>query len=148
LVVVLLVELVSAAANWYAIAHRLPYALGGHGSAKDVSQQWVANGTALGPPLAPMVALALAAVVVAGRRWWGAAGDVLALVVAFAMLMGTLGEPSTRLVFEPGHLDAAQIGFRLAMVVSTGLLGVFALGDLVMRVRRRRSARAVASVAE
>jgi hypothetical protein len=65
--------------------------------------------------------------------------DAAVLLVALAMIVGTLGEPSARRVFEPGHLDAAQIAFRLAMLLTTGALAGWTAQDLIRRIRRRRS---------
>jgi hypothetical protein len=135
-------ELVCVVADWYAVAHHLPYAAGGHGRAADVGRDWIANGTALGPPLAPMVLLAVALPGLAIRRWWGTTADVAAVVVAAAMLFGTVAEPSTRSVFTPAHFDAAQAMIRIAVLGSTSLLGAFTGRDLVVKFRRRGDRRA------
>lgn len=126
---------VSAVADWYAVRHHLPFAFHGHGDVGREREQWMSNGTALGPPLAPMVLLALALPFAAARRWWGAAADVACLVVAAAMLLGTVGEPTTFSVFEPGSVDVPQAALRVLMIAGTGALAALAVVDLA---RRRR----------
>jgi uncharacterized membrane protein len=132
-----LLIVVGALADAYSISHHLPYEFGGHGHRDRVGQEWMASGTALGPPLMPLVLLVALIPVATMRRWWGGAAEALLALVALAVLVGTLGEPSTRTVFEPGSLDVVQILFRLATVAATlALLGGTAF-DLRSRVTRR-----------
>jgi hypothetical protein len=133
---------VGALADVYSVAHHLPYAFGGHGDPDKVGQEWAANGTALGPPLMPLVALALFVPLAAARRWWGGVAEVLLALVSLAVLVGTLGEPSTHTVFQPGSIDVVQILFRAASVVTTGALFVCCCADLQHRFTTRRRPRA------
>jgi uncharacterized membrane protein len=129
---------VGALADVYSISHHLPYAFGGHGTPERVGQEWKANGTALGPPLMPLVVLVLFTPLATARRWWGGVAEVLLILVALAVLVGTLGEPTTRTVFEPGSIDVIQILFRLATLASTLTLFLASCADLRLRFARRR----------
>lgn len=131
---------VGALADVYSIHHHLPYAFGGHGDPKRVGQEWTSNGTALGPPLMPLVVLVLFTPVALSRRWWGGVAEVLLSLVALAVLVGTLGEPTTRTVFEPGSIDAVQALFRVATLAATLALFLGAVADLRLRILRRHGA--------
>lgn len=132
---------VGALADVYSIAHHLPYAFGGHGNPDRVAQEWTANGTALGPPLMPLVVLVLFTPLAMARRWWGGVAELLLILVALAVLVGTLGEPTMRTVFEPGSIDVVQILFRLATLTTTLALFLTACADLRLRCTRGREAR-------
>jgi hypothetical protein len=129
---------VGALADVYSISHHLPYAFGGHGNPNRVGQEWTANGTALGPPLMPLVILVLFTPLAMARRWWGGVAELFLILVALAVLVGTLGEPTTRTVFEPGSIDVVQILFRLATLAATLALFLATCTDLRLRFTRRR----------
>jgi hypothetical protein len=129
---------VSALADVYSISHHLPYAFGGHGNPDRVGQEWTANGTALGPPLMPLVALVLFTPLAMARRWWGGVAELFLILVALAVLVGTLGEPTMRTVFEPGSIDVVQILFRLATLAATLALFLAACTDLRLRFASSR----------
>jgi hypothetical protein len=129
---------IGALADVYSIAHHLPYAFGGHGDPDRVRQEWTANGTALGPPLMPLIVLVLFTPLAIARQWWGGVAEVFLILVALAELVGTVGEPTMRTVFEPGSIDVVQILFRLTTLAATLTLFLAACADLRLRFARRR----------
>jgi hypothetical protein len=132
-IAVFAVLLASTLANVYSIAHQLPYAVGGTGSPDHVAADWSAHGTALGPPAMPMVVLLLMIPFAGSRRWWGRVTDVLGLLVALALLVGTAAEPSARAVVRPATFDAVQVLIRLGLVASAVVLGALCARHLLAR---------------
>ncbi len=90
-----------------------PAQFGGPGNPSNVASEFLSRGTALSPPLAPMVALVVFAFLARSRRWWGTLGVVGLCLLAVVTFVGGMGE-----AFAPATPDVPR-----AVLVLSGLLG-------------------------
>lgn len=104
-----------------AVTQGWPAQFGGGGNPDDVAGEAVTRGTALSPPLAPVIVFVVALVLARRRGALGIVGTVLLILVSLAFVVGGLGE-----AFAAPTADVP----RAALVVS-GLLAV-ALGATVI----------------
>jgi hypothetical protein len=118
------------------IVYKLPYEFGGHGDPNTVAEDFVAHGTALAPPLVPIILLVVFAILAPSRRWWGTLAVVGLIILGVVFIIGGLGES-----FVPGDfsgIGAIGIGALRAVGLLLALLMVlFGVLDLMKRQRRR-----------
>jgi len=137
-VLVLLVASIGAAIS---IVARMPYEVGGKGDPNTVLQDFISGGgTALSPPLAPMVLMALCILLSPGRRWWGIVGIVGAVLLGLVFLVAGIQEPVlwralTTWTFGPLAAGVVVVGV-LGPLLSL-LLVLSGIWELIERWRAR-----------
>ncbi len=102
----------------------------------------VVTGTPASIPLTPWLVLLVATAIAVSRRWWGAVGVVVLVLLGGVFLIGGWGE-----AFGPANPwvpHTALLLFGLVWATLGVALSVSAVLELVNRVRLRRSAAAVA----
>lgn len=105
----------------------LPYQFGGIGDPARVSEDFVAKGTAISPPLVALVVLASAIAIAAQRGLIGRVGSGLLALLAVVFSVATLGE-----VVGAGTFTGAT----QALVIIWNLIGAgIILGMLAFSVR-------------
>jgi len=123
------------------IAARWPAQFGGRGDPDAVAAEFVTRGTALAPPLFPVMILFVVFLLLApSRRWWGTLGVVGLCLLAVLTFVGSLGEalaPSTPDVPRAVLITSGVVGGLLSALLL--LSGVAALSDRRRRARRRPS---------
>ena len=99
--------------------------------------EWVVHGTALSPPLAPMVLQAFATFLVYVRRRVGVVGELGLAVIGAAYVIGGLGEPFV----PPGSAlpDALHVALAIAGVALAATMVILAVRELVRRWWLRRT---------
>lgn len=121
-VVVLIGALVAIAAGW-------PAQFGGGGDPTDVASESLSRGTALSPPLAPVLLFVVALALAVRAGTLGKIGTVLVMLVSVVFVVGGLGE-----AFAAPTPDVPK-----AALVLSGLLAVlFATGVIVAAIQRLR----------
>ena len=117
---------VAVSANW-------PAQFGGVGT--DAGDEWIARGTALSAPLAPLFVLCVAAVLASLRGWVSRVGAALVVLLSLLFMVGALGE-----AFAPATEDVSK-----AVLVASGIVGVVVAGAVLVVVatggQRRVTAR-------
>ena len=115
----------SAVATLVAVDQGLAYEFGGRGDPTNVSGEWVAHGTGLSAPLAPLVGLAVCAVLALWRdRWWGAVGAAVIAALGALFLVAGAGEGFWADRFGALAKLLQAVGFALAAaLVILGLAG-------------------------
>lgn len=118
-------------------AYKLPYEFGGHGDPNKMAEDFVAHGTALAPPLVPIILLIAFTILAPSRKWWGTLSVIGLILLGVLFSIGQLGES-----FVPGGLTgfgAVAIGaLRLAGILLAVSMVVFGALELVSRIRARR----------
>ena len=104
---------VSIALNW-------PSQFDGVGT--DASEEFATRGTALAPPLLPMLVFAAGIALAARGGRWGTVGIVLVCLMCTLFLVGSIGE----LAADP-TADVPQ-----AVLVASGVLGLVLYGGLLV----------------
>jgi hypothetical protein len=104
-----------------AVIQGWPAQFGGGGNPDDVGGEALTRGTALSPPLAPMVAFAVALVLSVRGGIVGVVGTVLLILVSLLFVVGGLGE-----AFAPSTADVPR-----GVLALSGLLAVM-LGPAVI----------------
>lgn len=122
LAVMLIGSVVAIAAGW-------PAQFGGGGEPDDVAREALTRGTALSPPLAPVVLFVAALAASLRRGAVGLVGAVLLIVVSAVFVLGALGEASAAPTPDVP---------RLALVVSGLLAALFGGAVVVAAVARLR----------
>lgn len=120
LVVMLTGAVVAVAAGW-------PAQFGGRGDPSNVAGEALTRGTALPPPVAPVLVYIVALVAALRPGRIGTAGTALLILVSAVFVVGGLGE-----AFAPATPDVP----RLALVVSGLLAVLLGAGVIVAAVRR------------
>lgn len=124
------------------IIYKLPYEFGGQGDPNNVLRDFVAGGgTALSPPLPPMVLAVVFTILAPSRRWWGTVGVVGLCIFGSQYIIGESQEP---IVWR--SLRSSDFGPLEAVVALLGVLGIllgalvllFGVMELIDRVRVRR----------
>jgi hypothetical protein len=108
------------------VVARLPYQFGGVGDPARVTEDFVARGTAVSPPLVALAVLVVAILIAARRRLVGRIGSALLTVLAAIFLVPTLGEMFGAGAFS-GAAQVFVIGWSLigaAMIAAIGVFGV------------------------
>jgi hypothetical protein len=82
----------SAVGTLIGVAARLPYQFGGTGEAARVTEDFVAKGTAVSPPLVAMVVVGVAAAIAMRRGSLGRVGSGLLAIIAAVFFVPSLGE--------------------------------------------------------
>jgi hypothetical protein len=114
-----------------AIADRLPAEFGGPGDPNNVAGEFLSRGTALSPPLVPMVLQVVFTVLAtARRRWWGTLGVAGLTLLGLLYLIGGLGEG-----FWPDRFNLFEKLLQFLGLVSALLM--LGLGLLALLPRRR-----------
>lgn len=117
--------------------YKLPYEFGGHGDPNNMAADFVAHGTALAPPLVPIILLVVFTILAPSRRWWGTLSVVGLILLGVLFAVGQLGES-----FVPGGFTgsgAVAIGIlRVVGIFLAVLMVVFGALELVGRMRARR----------
>src|SRR5438270_9476866 len=72
--------------------YELPYEFGGQGDPNNMAGDFVAHGTALAPPLVPIILLMVFAFLAPSRRWWGTLSVVGLILLGVLFTVGQLGE--------------------------------------------------------
>lgn len=116
--------------------YKLPYEFGGHGDPNSMAGDFVAHGTALAPPLVPIILLIAFTFLASSRRWWGTLSVFGLILLGMLFTIGQLGES-----FVPGNFTgfgAAGIGaLRVAGIILAVLMVVFGTLELVGRMQTR-----------
>lgn len=110
---------------------RWPHQFGGHGDPQHMLADFVSSGTALAPPLAVLVLLVAASLVVRRRDRWGAVACVVLVVLSVLMVVGSLGE-----AFAAPTADvprAVQVFSGVWGTIAGGLLAVLGMRALLGR---------------
>src|SRR5438270_10466379 len=117
--------------------YELPYEFGGQGDPNNMAGDFVAHGTALAPPLVPIILLMVFAFLAPSRRWWGTLSVVGLILLEVLFTVGQLGES-----FVPGNFagfGAAGIGaLRVVGILLAVSMVIFGTLELVGRMRARR----------
>jgi len=110
---------------------------------RDAGDEWIARGTALSPPLLPMVLFVLATAMAFRRDRWGTAGAIGICLLALLFIVGSLGE-----AFGSPTEDVSR-----GVLMTSGVLGTVSalvllwLGFNELRSRRRNGWRASGAAA-
>ena len=124
------------------IVYKLPYEFGGRGDPNNVLRDFiVGGGTALSPPLPPIILSVLFTILAPSRRWWGTVGVVGLCIFGSQYVIGESQEP---IVWR--SLRSSDFGPLEAVVAMLGMLGIllgalvllFGLMELIDRVRAWR----------
>ncbi len=124
------------------IVYKLPYEFGGRGDPNTVLRDFVAGGgTALSPPMPPMILAVVFTILAPSPRWWGTVGVVGLCIFGSQYAIGESQEP---IVWRA--LRSSTFGPFEAVVALLGvggmLLGIlvflFGVMELIDRVRERR----------
>ena len=99
---------VSVLAGW-------PAQFGGAGDPANVGGEFLSRGTAIAPPLVPLVALGGGALLVRKGGWWGAVGAVTLLLLGVVFVIGGLGE-----ALAPSPLTAPRVVLVVGAVLAVG----------------------------
>jgi uncharacterized membrane protein YhaH (DUF805 family) len=125
LVIVMVVgAAVSIAAEW-------PAQFGGQGDPDEVAAEFLSRGTALAPPVAPLLLFAICAALASRRDRWGTTAVVGAMLLSVVFIIGSLGE-----AFAEPTPDVPR-----AALITSGVVGallssaVLATGGAVLRNR-------------
>jgi hypothetical protein len=118
-----------------AVVARWPAQFGGPGNPDNVAGEFFGRGTALSPPLAPMVTLVVFVLLAPSRRWWGTLGVAGLCLLAVLTLIGSLGE-----AFAPATPDVPRTVLVTSGVVG-GILSVALLLSGIAELRDRVRAR-------
>ena len=109
------------------IVYKLPYEFSGQGDPDNVLRDFVAGGgTALSPPLPPMILALVFTILAPSRRWWGTVGVVGLCIFGSQYIIGESQEP---IVWR--SLRSSDFGPLDAVVALLGVLGIL-LGALVL----------------
>lgn len=121
--IILGLQIVAAAV---AIAINLPTQFDFKG--RDAAAEWVASGTAISPPLVPIIILAISIVLASRRSRWATLGVVLICLLGLVFIVGSLGE--ARAPPTPGVSKFVLVG---------AVIGSLVVGLGVSELRERRS---------
>lgn len=78
-----------------AIGAEWPAQFGGRGDPNDVPSEFLTRGTALSPPLAPMILFAVGTALLVRRDRWGVVGLVLTTLLSAVFVIGSVGEAAS-----------------------------------------------------
>lgn len=116
-----------------AIVAQWPAQFGGAGDPDEVATEFLSRGTALSPPLAPIVLFAVFTALAIRHNGWGTAGVVGVMLLSIVFIIGSLGE-----AFAPSTPDVPSSALITSGVVGTVLsLSVLILGTLTLAEKRR-----------
>lgn len=102
----------------------------------DAAQEWVARGTAISPPLVPMIIFAISILLALRRSRWGTAGVVLICLLGVVFIIGALGEALAPPTPAVGQVVLVGSG------VAGSVMGLLLVGFGIRELRdRRRSGR-------
>ncbi len=119
--------LVAVIGTVISIVYRLPYEFGGQGDPDNVLRDFiVGGGTALSPPMPPMILAVVFTILAPSRRWWGTIGVFGLCVFGSQYIIGESQEP---IVWR--SLRSSDFGPLEAVVATLGVLGIL-LGALVL----------------
>ena len=110
-----------------AIAAQWPAQFGGSGDPDDVAAEALTRGTALSPPLAPVIVFVVALVMSLRAGLLGKVGTVLLMLVTVVFIIGGLGE-----AFAPPTADVPR-----PVLVLSGLVGVVLRGLILVAATQR-----------
>ena len=112
-----------------AIGQGWPAQFGGGGNPDDVAGEALTRGTALSPPVAPILAFIVALVLALQRGVLRVIGTVLLILVSLAFVVGGLGE-----AFAAPTDDVPRAALVLSGLLA-GALGAAVIGAAVARLR-------------
>lgn len=124
LVLMVVGAVVSIAAGW-------PAQFGGQGDPDDVASEFLSRGTALAPPLVPLLLFAIFVALARRGDRWGTAGVTGTMLLSIVFIIGSLGE-----AFAGSTPDVPR-----AALVTSGIVGtlvsaaVLATGGALLRER-------------
>jgi hypothetical protein len=136
LAVVVFVLALSTLGAIIAVNQGLPAEFGGKGDADKVLGEFLTRGTAMSPPLAPLVILAILAAAATVRNVVGSVALAAIMVVAVLFAIGGIWEPN-----NPAGSDmptAMHVVLKFSGVVASVAVALLAGWDLIGRVRRVR----------
>mgnify|MGYP001471836876 CR=1 FL=1 len=120
--------LVSILAGW-------PAQFGGAGDPDKVGIEFVSRGTAIAPPLVPLLVLGGGALLVRRGRHWSTLGAVVLLLLGVLFVIGGIGE-----AFAPSPVTAPRAALVIGGVLAAGggavLVGL-SLAALIAKFRGR-----------
>lgn len=121
LVLMIVGAVVSIAAEW-------PAQFGGEGDPDEVASEFLSRGTALAPPLAPLVLFAVFTALTMRRDVWGAVGIVGVMLLSLLFIVGSLGEAfagPTPDVPRAALITSGVVGAFLSLVVLFAAIATF-----------------------
>lgn len=115
-----------------AVSQGWPAQFGGGGDPDDVAGEAVTRGTALSPPLAPVVVFVVALLMAVRRGVVGIARGVLLILVSLAFVVGGLGE-----AFAAPTADIPRAALIVSGLLAVGL-GAAILVAAIARLRDKQ----------
>jgi hypothetical protein len=115
-----------------AVIQGWPAQFGGGGNRDDVGGEALTRGTALSPPLAPVVAFVVALVLSVRGGIVGVVGTVLLILVSLLFVVGGLGE-----AFAPPTADVPRGVLALSGLLAV-MLGTAVIVAAIGRLREKR----------
>ena len=134
--VAILILVLSVIGAVLAISEGLPAEFGGRGDPDNVAGEFLTRGTAMSPPLVPMIVLAALLAISLSRAWWGTLALIGMGIVGVLFAVGGLGEPN-----NPAGSDLPQWVHLTIKVLGVGLsvlLVVLVLAEIVLRLKLGR----------
>jgi hypothetical protein len=131
-----LLAIVASIADW-------PAQFAADGSSPDGTLQWIVRGSAVSAPLTLIVGLVVVGLLATRQGALGTAGDVLAVLLGVAMLIGGVGEAVVK-----NHVDTPRVVPVGSAALSVALAAVVVWAvtlDLRTRQRARRALTATSS---
>lgn len=109
-----------------AIVAQWPAQFGGRGDPNDVPSEFLTRGTALSPPLVPLILFAVGTALLVRRDSWAVVGMVLNILLSVAFIIGSVGEAAA----------APSPDVPTGALMITGIAGgVLSLAVLVLGIR-------------
>lgn len=119
------------------IGARWPHQFGGHGDRDHMLADFASSGTALAPPLAFLVLLVVAALVIRRRGAWGTIARFVLVGLSALMIVASLGEAFAGPT--PDVPRAVQVFSGVWGTVAGGLLMVLCIRSIITGRRVRES---------
>jgi len=117
-------SVVSIAAGW-------PAQFGGRGDPNEVASEFLSRGTALAPPLVPLVLFVIFVAVARRGDRWGTAAVIGTMLLSIIFIIGSLGE-----AFADSTPDVPRAALVISGVVGTLLpAAVLVTGSALLRAR-------------
>ncbi len=116
-----------------AVIVNLPAQFGGVGT--DAGSEFAARGTAISPPIAPLIVLAASLALLRRDDFWATVACVVIALLGILFVIGSIGEAAAEAT--PDVSKGVLVGSGVVGAALGSALVVLALGALLARTKRR-----------